>query len=127
MPHPFVDLSGPIIGCLGGVDAITVRTYPAGSYSASTGKWTQGTPTDTATDAVVQPSTPKEIEQLPENERTKEAITVFTDLALKTSDVDTSGESDVILWGGRQWKVMISEDWNVQAGYARAVCTRIGE
>jgi len=124
MPHPIADIGTPILACLGAVGAITVRSFPAGAYVA--GYWSQGAPVDTATTAVVQPSTPKEVEQLPEEERTKEAITVYTRNPLKTSDVSSQDQSDVILWDGREWKVMISEDWTAQAMYSRSVATRVG-
>jgi hypothetical protein len=73
------------------------------------------------------PAGPREIQLLPENERTKEAITVYTLAALCTSDVASSDESDRVTWHGRQYKVIQVEDWVSQTGYARAIATRIGE
>ena len=124
MPHPIADIGTPILACLGALGAITVRSFPAGAYVS--GYWSQGAPVETPPTAVVQPSTPKEVEQLPEEERTKEAITVYTRNPLKTSDVSSQDQSDVILWDGREWKVMISEDWTAQAMYSRSVATRVG-
>lgn len=125
MPHPFADIGTCILQELGARDAIDVRRFPAGSYGA-TGRYDAPAPTDTPTDAVVNPSTSKEIEKLPENERTKEAITVYTRNPLLTSDVSSQGKADQIVWNGRTYEVQVVGDWSVQAQYAFAVATRIG-
>lgn len=127
MPHPFADLGNPIIDALGAPNAIQVEQYGAGSYSATTGLWVSGPVDVVSIDAVVQSSTPKEVEALPENERTKEAITVYTREPIKTSDVQDAEQSQVIRWHGRRFKVHVSEDWSDQAGYYRTVATRLGE
>jgi hypothetical protein len=127
MTHPFGDLGPVIISALGAPSAITVRRYVPGAYDSATGLWVEGTSSDTLTDAVVQPSGPREIAQLPENERTKEAITTFTIDSLKTSDVAGAEQSDEVIFQGKRYKVMISVDWEVQANFSRSICTRIGE
>ena len=125
MPHPFVNMFDSI-KVLGAPDSISVRDYDAGSYSTTTGKWVQGTSTDTLVEAIVQPASLKDTEQLPENERTKEVIMVFTKVPLFTSDVTTAEESNIITWQGRDYKVMKIDDWSVQAGYAKHLATRCG-
>lgn len=127
MPYPTADLGPCLISALGDLQVISVERYPAGSYSTTTGLWTQGTATTLTLDAVVQPAGPRETEQLPENERTKEALQVFTLEALQTSRVPGQIESDIVLFAGKRWKVMKVEDWTLQAGYARAICVREGE
>lgn len=127
MPHPFADLGNPIIDALGEVNAITLTRYGVGAYSDTTGQWVPGASTDSTLDAVVQPSTPKEIQALPENERTREAITVWTREELKTSDVVGSEQADQIAWKGRQYKAQVKTDWTSQAGYCQTVATRLGE
>lgn len=125
MTHPFGAIGVAIIAALGAPSVITVRSFAAGAFDDSTGRWVQGASTETPRDAVVQPSTPREIRQLPELERYQEAITIFTLLPLQTGN-SAGLESDVVLWDSREWKVQVSEDWVRQAGYARAVATRIG-
>lgn len=128
MPHPFGDLGVCIVGELGGFEAITVRRRPAGAYDTTpgAGKFVRGAETSTATSAVVQPSTPKEVEKLPENERTKEAITLYTIDALVASDVSAQRSADLIDWQGRTYEVQRVEDWTSQAKYALAIATRVG-
>lgn len=123
MPHPFTDIGTCILQELGASSAITVRRYGGGAWD-TTGRFTGSVFADTPTAAVVQPSGPKEIEKLPENERTKEAITVFTRNVLFTSDVSTQGKADEILWNGRTYEVRITEDWSAQAQYAKSIATR---
>lgn len=125
MPHPFVDLFTPILGALGAPGAITVKRRAAGTWNAD-GTHTRGAETLISTDAVVQPSGPKELMKLPENERTKEAITVFTRTALQASDVSAQLAADLIVWKSREYEVQIVEDWTTQAQYARAIATRVG-
>lgn len=123
MPHPFADLGTCILQELGANSAITVVRFGGGAWD-STGRYTGQSSMATPTAAVVQPSTPKEIEKLPENERTKEAITVFTRSPLQTSDVASQGKADQILWNGRTYEVFLVEDWSAQAQYAKAIATR---
>jgi len=123
---PFVDLASFILPTLGDVDVIMITDYPTGSYSTTTGQWVQGTPTVTSVEAVVQQATPKDTEQLPENERTKESIVVFTRTALFTSDVTTAEESNTITWEGREYKVMMIDAWSRQAQYVRHIAVRLG-
>ena len=126
MPHPFADLGTCIVAELGAVGAVTVRRKAAGAWNQATGLYVEGAESSELWDAVVQPSTPKEIERLPENLRTREAITLFTRDRLLTSDVSQSEKPDLVIWDGRTWEVQISEDWTAQAQYARAVATRVG-
>lgn len=125
MPHPFADIGTCILRELGAEGAITVRSFSGGAWD-STGRYAGSITTEILTTAVVNPSTSKEIEKLPENERTKEAITVFTRSALQTSDVNSQGKADQILWKGREYEVQIVGDWTTQAQYSFAIGTRIG-
>ncbi len=124
MPHPFADIGTPILQELGARNAITVRRFSSGAWD-TTGRFSGSITTENLTDAVVQPSSPKEMEKLPENERTKEAITVYTRNALLTSDVSSQGKADQIIWGGRTYEVRLAGDWTAQAQYARAIATRV--
>jgi hypothetical protein len=125
MPHPFVDLGTPIIAALGATSALTLRRFGLGAYNAQ-GTWVPTAPTLSTIDAVVQPSSPRQLEQVPENERTSEGITVFTRSKLLTADVQTGQQADELVWSGRTWKVVLVEDWTAQAKYARSIAVRLG-
>lgn len=125
MPHPFVDLFAEFGGELGAKCSILVRSF-GGAWDKTTHKYANVTFFDTPTDAAVQPSTPKEVEKLEENERTKEAITVYTSTPLQTSDVSSQGKADVVVWMNKSYEVKLTEDWSEQAGYSRSIATRLG-
>lgn len=126
MPNPFADIGTCVLEALGAHSAILVRRFGGGSWDAATGRYTGSVSADVPTDAAVQPSTPKEIEKLPENERTKQAITVYTRARLMTSDISDQDKADQISYAGELWEVQVSEDWTRQAQYALAIATRMG-
>ena len=126
MTFPFINMSDYILPLLGAVDIITVTDYAAGSHDPATGRWVQGAGTDTLTEAVVQPATMKDTQQLPVNERTKETIAIYTRTPLFTSDVTTAEESNKVTWQGRDYKVLSIDNWSAQAEYAKHIAVRIG-
>lgn len=126
MTHPFASLGPTIIAALGATEVVTITRRAAGAHDEATGIWTPGASSTLEVDAVVQPVTPRDLQMLPEGERTKEAIALFTVAALVTSDVGSAVEADQVAWSSRTWRVALVEDWTAQAGYARAIATRVG-
>lgn len=124
MPQPFADM-GCVLSELGAPSAISVRRFAAGGYDA-TGRYQSPASALTPTRAVVNPATPREIEKLPENERTSESITVFTSALLQTSDVASQAKADQVVWAGKTYEVKRTQDWTRQAGYAWALAVRVG-
>lgn len=96
-----------------------------GSYSATTGKWTDGSTTTTSTTGNIQPAGQKDLQMLPEGERTSETIVVVTDTALALGDV--------ISYGGVNYRALWVEDYSGGAsilglyGHCQAICTRAKE
>lgn len=124
---PFADLGSVVLAAFGAASAVTLRRYAAGSYDAATGQWTSGAVTTSSVMAAVQPLGPRELELLPENERTIEAVGIYTRSALLTSNVLTGQQADEIVWDGKIHKVVRVEDWTRQARYARAFAVRLGD
>lgn len=124
MPHPFADMGATLIAALGASGVVSLRRRAAGSYV--NGVYVSGAETVTPMDAVVQHAQPKDLKQLPENERSSEAIVLFTVNRLQTGTPATF-EADRIDWDGRRWKVVLVEDWTDQAVYARAIAVREGQ
>lgn len=118
---------GPIVhGVLGRPDVISVRREAPGSWSESTGTWTSGSVSTISMSAIVQPAQPREVEALPEAERAKDAIRVFTITALQISSIDGSVRSDRLTWNNRTYEVVKLEDREDQAGYFKAIATLVG-
>lgn len=124
MTLPFANLGPEIIAAFGETALVPVSRSAAGAYV--NGRFVQPVASSFAIDAVVLPSGPKELEQLPENERTKESITVYSTTLLQSSDVSGQLPADVVSWAGRSWRVRLVEDYIVHANYMRAICVREG-
>tara|TARA_R110002012_G_scaffold271932_2_gene457262 strand:- start:751 stop:1140 length:390 start_codon:yes stop_codon:yes gene_type:complete len=93
-------------------DIITIiRTDTPSGYDDSTGMATQGTTSITQAQAVIIPATGKDLKNLPEAQRIKEAIKIYTDEALQTADDNTSKNADVITWRGVNYQIQNMEDW----------------
>lgn len=127
MPNPFAILGPAVLAAFGAPTAISVLRRAAGAYDGDTGKWAPADETTTTeVEAAVQPATPKEIAQLPENERTSKAIRIYTSLRLLTSDSAGAIEADRVTWQGETYRVLKVNDWAVQAGYYESIATRVG-
>lgn len=122
---PFGDIGSAVLAALGAPAAISVTRRAAGAYGTD-GVFVPGASSVLPMTAHVQPAPSKDVQQLPENERSKEAIAVYTRDALVASDVASAVPSDEVSWAGRSYKVVRVDDWTAQARYARAICTRMG-
>ena len=119
MPDISSALSDPELGFL----SFTVRrlTYRLSQGVASV------THTDLPVEGCIHPGTPEMVQLLPEEERHKEFIAVYTGFPLSMGQ-NPGGVSwtaaDRILYAGKSWKLVRLRDWS-QFGYyqAMAVCT----
>jgi hypothetical protein len=83
------------------------------------------TPTVTPIQCIVQPGAGDQLELLPEAVRYREAITVWSRFEFMSES--PGGYSDVVLYRGKRFQVMIRDRWNSQGnGYSRAVATLEG-
>lgn len=126
MALPFADLGTPVVDLLGAPEAIVVIRRAPGAHSETTGLWVSGESEEIPMDAHVQPATGRDIDALPEGDRAREVKAFYTREALRSSDVSSSAEGDVLRWGDRLYAVRRLEDWSAQAQYYRAVGVRIG-
>lgn len=61
--------------------------------------------TVTVTDSSVQPATQQQVELLPEGQRVKASLAIFTDTLIKTVDEQTKIKADVVIARGKRWEV----------------------
>lgn len=73
---------------------------------------------------VIQPATPYELERLPEADRDKETLTVYSREPLRPGQRPEGTAPDIILWYGRRYEVTSVETWE---GYVRALATLLPE
>lgn len=92
---------------LTGKTTLTIKRQGAGSYV--NGRWVDGTtvtPAPTIT-ANVQPANTRDLLLLPESERTKEWVKVYTSDVIRTMNEGAGGwAADEFTWNGYVYKVM---------------------
>lgn len=89
----------------------TVRRYEAGHYDR--GRWVAGTSyTDMYIVASIQPLTGKERELLPEGERTKEVIRIYTKYGLRQAMEQQNVKGDRVTYKGRAYEVRRVDTWD---------------
>ena len=102
-------------------EAFTITRATGGAFQA--GGWAQGA-TDIPSYGVVNPSSAKQLEMLPEGDRPAEAMTFFSVRQLFTTDADASGTSDVLTWQSTKYRVLAV--WNYSnRGYYMAIAERM--
>lgn len=97
----------------------TLRTFPAGSYVE--GEWQQAEPVDTPIFAVMQAPSARDLESLPEGERTEGLVTVWSRAPLNVSDEDDKTRADQIINACGEAYRFVSTRLRAEAGFYRAI------
>lgn len=113
-----------VIDSLGTGDIVIERERAA---TFSQGNATAGADDVTKVRAVAHHATPRELQRLPENDRNRETIVVFTDEELRVSSVARGMRGDVVRYGGARYEVIRRENWEAQAGHFRCFGSRLEE
>lgn len=90
-------------------DEITIKRYDTGAYN--NGVYVPGAITEFTVNAVVMPLTGKELLNLPEAQRTKRALRVYTDIQLVTADDVNNKKADRFDHQEREYEIQKNEDW----------------
>lgn len=104
------------------LQAFSILRTSGRTLSAVTGKWDAGTTATIAATGNIQPAGAKDLEMLPEGERTAEVVVVVSDTAMYPADI--------ISYGGKQYKVLIAESYDAGASplilsaHHQAICTK---
>lgn len=93
-------------------------TRPSGSYVA--GRWVEGAATILEITASIQPATPKELQRLPEGDRTRDVIAIWTTTELRVGE---GAQADRVSYGGATYEVQAVERWDLGA-YWKALAAR---
>lgn len=89
------------------------------------GKILPGKKTELMILAAVQPFTMKEMENLPEGERSKQMIRLYTSDVLKLSENESLKSADVVLYNGQCWEVQKTEVWPGGLGHYKSVAVLV--
>lgn len=95
----------------------------AGAFSL--GKWINQT-SNVPGYGIIQPSTAEELEQVPEADRVKGAITIHSSQTLNETDVQSNSAaiSDTVTWNNQTYRVVKVWPWQ-DFGYFKAVLVRM--
>lgn len=104
---------------------VTRRRYLAGTHTA--GRWVSGGYADSTIIASVQPVKSSELLLLPEGERTRGSVKVYSDDDLRTADEPNKLPADRILWDGYEWEVFWVDDHQLGIAHSKAICLRIDQ
>ena len=104
-------------------ETITVRHYSAGTIVNGIVQ-PGGVASVVITDASVQPVSGEDLQSLPELERTKEALKVYTTAEVQTSDPRTGIPSDLVGIRGNQYKAVHVEPWAYGFIFYKVLCVR---
>ncbi len=87
-------------------------TRPAGDWT-SDGLWKRLTGSDVTLHimASIQPLNGREIMLLPDGERDRETVKVYTDTALVIADQEAQQKGDQIAYNGGVYEVMVKSNW----------------
>ena len=109
----------------------TTFTVTRTTYTRSRSGTSSATSTEQAS-GCIHPGTPEMIQLLPEEERDKQFIAIYTGYALITGAPEATSSvfmgADRITWSGQSWRVVRVRDWSTMGYYqAYAVLMKEGE
>lgn len=90
----------------------TIYRYSAGGYVD--GEWVKDSvPEEVPITANVQPAKYKDIQQMPESDRTKQWCTMFTEFLVRNKEEGVTGyDSDRFYWQGNLYEVRRVRQWD---------------
>lgn len=106
----------------GGPVTVTRRAAPT---TDGHGRALQGATSTHSITANVQPATGRDLLRLPEGQRTREHIAIWTDGDLRTANEHAGTPADVVTWKGRTYEVQLIEPWSDLGGYVKAVAAKV--
>jgi hypothetical protein len=121
-----MNLAG-VISSLGSGTYSVTRAAPGNFGTVEDGRYSAAPTTTLQVKASIQPVSEKDLQRLPEGERSINRIVVFTATALQTSQAPDGPPADIITWNGKQYQIEDSDTWAEMAGYNRYVARKVGQ
>jgi hypothetical protein len=94
---------------------------PSGSYVA--GRWVEGAGSAFEIVASIQPATPKELQRLPEGDRVRDVIAIWTTTELQVA-ASPAAQADRVTYAGASYEVQAVERWDL-GEYFKALASRV--
>lgn len=92
------------------------------------GRWQPGTTESLLIQANVQPLKGTELQVLPESDRTKESIKVYSVEPLQTVEEVVQEEADIVVWNGKKYRAIKTMQYSMGVlDHTKTVCVRLPE
>ena len=101
----------------------TVTRFAQGAYE--NGRFVRGAPTQFTIRALIQPTRGQDLLRLPEGERTRELVTIYTTDELHTANAPGGAAADRVTWRGETYEVQGVERWDEIAGFWKAIAAKV--
>lgn len=118
-----MDLAGAVASLATGTYAVTRRAAP--SYDATTGLASAGSTSSLSILASVQPLGGRDLLRLPEGERSRQWVAVFTATALRVADAPNGQMADLVSYRGEQHEVQSVEQWDESGNFFKAIAVKV--
>lgn len=113
--------------------AATIKRRKTGTYvvtraaegSRTKGRFVAGSTSTLNVDAVVQPMSGMEMQELPEGMRTDETIRIYSATELYT-DAGGTRDPDLFAYNGNSYEVKIVNRWSEAGGYWKVIAQKKG-
>jgi len=92
--------------------SVTLKRYAAPTLSATTGRYTRSSSTDSSIVAAYYPATGEQLKRLPENQRTEWTLAIHTKVALQTASAPAGAQADRLVIGGDTFEVVSVKAWD---------------
>lgn len=103
-----------------------LRALPG--YWSDAGRWVSGDTETLEVEANVQPMRGHELVVLPEADRTKESIKVYSVETLQTAEEVKAEEADIIIWEGKKYRAIKTMPYKMGVlDHTKTICTRLPE
>jgi len=109
-----------------GLQTVSLTRYPIGTRGTD-GRFVPGTAVVTSIEATVQPASGRDMQTLPEGERQKRGIKLYTTTLLKLADQDAKRLADRIAYDSETFEVRHVEEQPRIIPHYKALALRIDE
>lgn len=108
-------------------DTISViRSKTSGYHDDDTGMYVNGKSEKIEMVVAINPATGKDLKNLPESQRTSQAIKVYSNELLVTANENISKKADCIEWRGCDYQVQNVEDWtNTDIPHYKSIAVKV--
>lgn len=103
--------------------SLYIERFSGGTWAD--GRWVEEQPTLVAVTANVQPAGGRQKMALPEGDREKDAITVWSNSAIRPVQRAEGKPGDNVLWNSETWETVSLNDWSANGNYWEITCVKV--